>query len=236
MYKSSPNLWCHHSRASSACRSPRFNIFEGTSPKVLPELPPKPSIGSPEDVLKNRPDIISSEIQLEQAGLEVTAARLAFLPCLNITAQWSTSERDWSDAFDPDRLAGNIIGSLTQSIFQGGTRIAQSKVTESQMRIILNQYAKTLLGAAREIEDAMFAENILLERENALSNAFKEAKAAEDLTIDQYNKGVATIFELLDAQSRSLNAESLLINSHLLRITNRIKLHLAISSPLFEEI
>ena len=207
-----------------------------TSPKVLPELPPKPSIGSPEDVLKNRPDIISSEIQLEQAGLEVTAARLAFLPSLNITAQWSTSERDWSDAFDPDRLAGNIIGSLTQSIFQGGTRIAQSKVTESQMRIILNQYAKTLLGAAREIEDAMFAENILLERENALSNAFKEAKAAEDLTIDQYNKGVATIFELLDAQSRSLNAESLLINSHLLRITNRIKLHLAISSPLFEEI
>ena len=207
-----------------------------TSPKVLPELPPKPSIGSPEDVLKNRPDIISSEIQLEHAGLEVTAARLAFLPSLNITAQWSTSERDWSDAFDPDRLAGNIIGSLTQSIFQGGTRIAQSKVTESQMRIILNQYAKTLLGAAREIEDAMFAENILLERENALSNAFKEAKAAEDLTIDQYNKGVATIFELLDAQSRSLNAESLLINSHLLRITNRIKLHLAISSPLFEEI
>jgi len=207
-----------------------------TSPKVLPKLPPKPSIGAPEDVLKNRPDIISSEIQLEQAGLEVTAARLAFLPSLNITAQWSTSERDWSDAFDPDRLAGNIIGSLTQSIFQGGTRIAQSKVTESQMRIILNQYAKTLLGAAREIEDAMFAENILLERENALSNAFKEAKAAEELTLDQYNKGVATIFELLDAQSRSLNAESLLINSHLLRITNRIKLHLAISSPLFEEI
>ena len=60
--------------------------------------------------------------------------------------------------------------------------------------------------------------------------------AAEELTIDQYNRGVSTIFELLDAQSRRLSAESLLINSSLLRITNRIKLHLAISSPLFEEI
>ena len=108
------------------------------SADILPGLPPKPILGSPEDVLKNRPDIISSEIQLEQAGLEVTAARLAFLPSLNITAQWSTSERDWSDAFDPDRLAGNIIASLTQSIFQGGTRIAQSKITESQMKIILH--------------------------------------------------------------------------------------------------
>ena len=64
----------------------------------------------------------------------------------------------------------------------------------------------------------------------------EEAKAAEELTIDQYNRGVSTIFELLDAQSRRLSAESLLINSSLLRITNRIKLHLAISSPLCEEI
>jgi outer membrane protein TolC len=82
----------------------------------------------------------------------------------------------------------------------------------------------------------MFAENILKEREESLRSAFKESKAAEELTIDQYNRGVSTIFELLDAQSRRLSAESLLINSSLLRITNRIKLHLAISSPLFEEI
>ena len=101
------------------------------------------------------------------------------------------------------------------------------------MKIILNQYSKTLLNAAREIEDAMFAENILKEREESLRSAFKESKAAEELTIDQYNKGVSTIFELLDAQSRRLSAESLLINSSLLRITNRIKLH---SSHIFATI
>jgi hypothetical protein len=48
------------------------------------------------------------------------------------------------------------------------------------MKIILNQYSKTLLNAAREIEDAMFAENILKEREESLRSAFKESKAAED--------------------------------------------------------
>ena len=75
-----------------------------------------------------------------------------------------------------------------------------------------------------------------LKREVIKKCLSKESKAAEELTIDQYNRGVSTIFELLDAQSRRLSAESLLINSSLLRITNRIKLHLAISSPLFEEI
>ena len=204
-------------------------------PNDLPNLPPGPEIGTPNYVLSNRPDIVSAEAQLEAAGLEVTATRLAFLPSLSLTAQWSTLERNWSDAFDPDRLAGSIIGSLTQSIFQGGRRIAQTQVSEQQMKIVLENYAKTLLNAAKEVEDSLYSEEILLERESALSNAFNEAKAAEKLTFDQYNKGIATIFELLDAQSRRLSSESLLINSRLLRITNRIKLHLAISSPLFEE-
>ncbi len=212
-------------------RYPSANIL----PNDLPNLPPKPAIGTPNNVLSNRPDIISAEAQLEAAGLEVTATRLAFLPSLSLTAQWSTLERNWSDALDPDRLAGSIIGSLTQSIFQGGRRIAQTQISEQQMKIILENYAKTLLNAAKEVEDSLYSEEILLERETALSNAFNEAKAAEKLTFDQYNKGIATIFELLDAQSRRLSSESLLINSRLLRITNRIKLHLAISSPLFEE-
>lgn len=212
-------------------RYPSANIL----PNDLPNLPPGPEIGSPNYVLSNRPDIVSAEAQLEAAGLEVTATRLAFLPSLSLTAQWSTLERNWSDAFDPDRLAGSIIGSLTQSIFQGGRRIAQTQISEQQMKIVLENYAKTLLNAAKEVEDSLYSEEILLERESALSNAFNEAKAAEKLTFDQYNRGIATIFELLDAQSRRLSSESLLINSRLLRITNRIKLHLAISSPLFEE-
>ena len=45
------------------------------------------------------------------------------------------------------------------------------------MKIILNQYSKTLLNAAREIEDALFAENILQDREESLLNAFKRSKS-----------------------------------------------------------
>ena len=73
-------------------------------------------------------------------------------------------KKDWSDAFDPDRLAEKYYGELNTVNFQGGTRIAQTKITEAQMKIILNQYSKTLLNAARGIEDAMFAENILEKR------------------------------------------------------------------------
>ena len=56
---------------------------------------------------------------------------------------------------------------------------------------------------------------------------------AEELTLDQYNRGLSTIFELLDAQSRRLNSESLLINAKRLRLTNRIKMYMAIATPVY---
>ena len=76
----------------------------------------------------------------------------------------------------------------------------------------------------------------LTKREIAISKAFEESKAAEELTLDQYNKGLSTIFELLNAQSRRLNSESLLINAKRLRLTNRIKMYMAIATPVYGKI
>ena len=89
-------------------------------PGGLPLIPQNPNIGSPAERLPLRPDIRSLEARIESAGLELTSTRLAFLPSVSLNAQWNTLEDNWSDALEPDRLAGSIIGSITQSIFQGG--------------------------------------------------------------------------------------------------------------------
>ena len=199
----------------------------------MPIIPPNQDIGSPSTRLPLRPDIRSLEAQLESAGLQLTSTRLAFLPSLSLSAQWSTLEDNWTDALEPDRLAGSIIGSITQSIFQGGNRIANSRIKKAQMESILESYAQALLEAAQEAEDSIAAEETLTKREIAINKAFEESKAAEELTLDQYNRGLSTIFELLDAQSRRLNSESLLINAKRLRLTNRIKMYMAIATPVY---
>ena len=160
---------------------------------------------------------------------------MAFLPRLSLSAQWSTLDDNWSDALEPKRLAGNLIGSLTQSIFQGGKRISDTQIKKAQLENILENYAQALLEAAQEAENAIAAEDTLEKRENAITKAFNESRAAEELTLEQYNRGLSTIFELLDSQSRRLNAESLLINAKRLRLTNRIKMYMAIATPAFEE-
>lgn len=213
-------------------RYPDANIVPGD----LPLIPQNPDIGTPAERLPLRPDIRSLEAQIESAGLQLTSTRLAFLPSVSLNAQWSTLEDNWSDALEPDRLAGSIVASITQSIFQGGRRIANSKIKKAQLEAILETYAQALLAAAQEAENAIAAEETLTKREIAISKAFEESKAAEELTLDQYNKGLSTIFELLNAQSRRLNSESLLINAKRLRLTNRIKMYMAIATPVYGKI
>ena len=213
-------------------RYPDANIVPGD----LPLIPQNPDIGTPEERLPLRPDIRSLEAQIESAGLQLTSTRLAFLPSVSLNAQWNTLEDNLSDALEPDRLAGSIVASITQSIFQGGRRIANSKIKKAQLEAILETYAQALLAAAQEAENAIAAEETLTKREIAISKAFEESKAAEELTLDQYNKGLSTIFELLNAQSRRLNSESLLINAKRLRLTNRIKMYMAIATPVYGKI
>ena len=44
----------------------------------------------------------------------------------------------------------------------------------------------------------------------------------------RYAEGLATIFDLLDSQTRRINAESQLINSRKERLANRVRLYVAL--------
>ncbi|MFW6299535.1 MAG: TolC family protein, partial [Oceanicaulis sp.] len=77
--------------------------------------------------------------------------------------------------------------------------------------------------------DAIDADQRLDARLDALAEAAEEAEAALELVERQYASGVATIFELIDAQTRLINADSQLIAARAARVDNRIGLHLAVA-------
>ena len=78
------------------------------------------------------------------------------------------------------------------------------------------------------MEDALAADVLLAQQETAQGVSFEEARYAEDLAERQYISGTITIFDLIDAQSRRLNAESLLVSARANRAINRVSYHLAL--------
>jgi multidrug efflux system outer membrane protein len=140
-----------------------------------------------------------------------------------------TNGADTRQLLDIDNLVSSLTASLTAPIFQGGRLRAQRDQAEANAELQVASYVSTVLGGWQEAEDALHADSILAERVESLGRAFEEAAEAEALVTRQYSRGVATIFDLLNAYSRRISAESQFISARRDRATNRVDLYLAIA-------
>jgi len=100
------------------------------------------------------------------------------------------------------------------------------------LRQQLETYAGTALDAYLEVENALDGEQRLYEREAALRTSLDEAREAENRLELRYTEGLATILQLLDAQSRRISAEGQLIGARKERLANRVRMHVALGGGL----
>ena len=202
------------------------------APAVLPRLEPLMAAGNPALLLSRRPDIAAAEARVVASGLRAEQARLAMLPGLTITGSASTTEDDLADAFDPSRIAARLFAGLAMPIFNGGTLDAERDAAVARARSSVENYARSVLTAWREVEDSITADTLLAQQEDAQARALEEAILAEDLATRQYTNGLVSIFNLIDSQTRRLNSESQLITAQASRATNRVRYHLALGGGL----
>lgn len=226
-------------RQASGNASRRLEILLGRYPSAeldalaeLPSLDPLSAAASPVLLLSRRPDIAAAEARVTAAGLRAEQARLAMLPGLRLTGSASTTETDLADALDPTRIAARLIAGLTAPIFNGGSLDADRDAAVASARAAVENYAATTLTAWREVEDALAADSLLAQQENAQVRALEEARLAEELATRQYTNGLVSIFNLIDSQTRRLNAESNVIAARSARASNRVSFHLALGGGL----
>ncbi|MCP2669369.1 efflux transporter outer membrane subunit [Maricaulaceae bacterium EIL42A08] len=195
----------------------------------LPELDAVPNPGSPEALFERRPDLIAASARLASAGFSAEAARKALYPSLRLSGSTSDGGINLEDAFDLDGLVSSIAANLTAPIFRGGALRAERDRAAANAERLAALYVDAALTALRETENAIDADARLAVRVEALTRAVTEAEEALELVERQYASGVATIFELIDAQSRLINANAQLITARADRVDNRVALHLAIA-------
>jgi len=206
----------------------RYPGAEISASGEIPLLTEMPAEGNPALLLSRRPDIAALEARVVGAGLRAEEARLAMLPALRLTGSVSNSSAELEDIVDPALIAARLVAGLTQPLFTGGRLKAQQEAAIAQAQSSVSNYAAGVLTAWREVEDALTADVLLAQQETAQGVAFEEARYAEELAERQYVSGTITIFNLIDAQTRRLTAESQLVSARASRAINRVSYHLAL--------
>jgi NodT family efflux transporter outer membrane factor (OMF) lipoprotein len=201
----------------------------------LPTLAPLAAAGAPADLLERRPDVLASENRMRAAGFRIHEARAAMLPRLTLRASAGLStdpltnpNPQLSDVDDSVNMISNIVAGLTMPIFNGGALLSESRATVADRRAAASDYVRTSIAAWREVEGTISADQSLEVREEQFGIAANEAREAQELAEREYARGVATLFELIDAYTRRIDAERGLITARAARISNRISYHVAL--------
>ncbi|MDE1191224.1 MAG: efflux transporter outer membrane subunit [Arachidicoccus sp.] len=181
---------------------------------VVSDLP----AGVPSQLLANRPDIQEAEFQLQNAFELTNVARSYFYPALTITAEGGWYKNVLSGFFSPGYFFANIIGGLTQPIFNKGLnkqRLAKARAVQEEY---LATYKKTWLTAGQEISDALYqyqsAQDKIAVRSNEISNLLKAVDYTEELMKNSYQNYNYT---------NVLTAEQNLLSAQLNSITDKLQ-------------
>lgn len=198
----------------------------------LPHLAPLAAAGAPEDLLERRPDVLAAENRMRAAGFRIHEARAAMLPRLTLTGRAGLTDSGPNPSInnidDSANMITNLIAGITMPIFNGGALLSESRATVADRRAAAAGYVRTSIAAWREVEATISADQSLDVREREFTTAAEEARAAQDLAEREYARGVATLFELIDAYTRRIDAERGIITARAARVSNRIAYHVAL--------
>jgi multidrug efflux system outer membrane protein len=184
--------------------------------------------GLPSELISRKPALIASWYQLLAKDAALAYAHKQRFPSLNLSASLSESGETLSDVFSPSSLAWSLIGSISAPIFNGGKLQANENIAVLTLKQGEQQYLETLYGAFNTVESAISQEKSLAARYQATLAARDNAVIAEQLAFEQYQTGLVSYTTVLDAQGRSFDAQSSLIELKNQLISNRVNLHVAL--------
>jgi multidrug efflux system outer membrane protein len=192
-----------------------------TGPGALPaELP--------STVLLRRPDVLAAEHTLRSANANIGAARAAFFPSIDLTANVGSASEQLSGLFKAGTGAWTFAPQVTIPIFEGGRLRGNLAAARAAQGVALAQYEKSIQAGFREVADALALSDSLV-RQREAEQALAEATArAYQLSQQRYHAGRDSYLNVLDAQRSDYAAEQGLITVRLAEQQNRVTLYRAL--------
>jgi len=164
-------------------------------------LPHELPLSVPARLLDQRPDVRSAEEQLHSASAQVGVAVAARLPQFTITAAYGGTASAVGQLFSTGGPFWNLIGGITQPLFDGGTLRHRQHAAEQTLIQARAQYKATVINAFQNVADTLQAIHADADGLVVADNAERAARKARDVTSDQYRAGYVNYQTLLMAQA-----------------------------------
>lgn len=174
-----------------------------------PAVPP----GLPSALLRRRPDVRAAERRLAAATADIGVAVADLYPRFNLTGMAELISSSLTTLLQHDSFQGTGNAAVTFPLLDFGRRRAIVNSRREDANQAYLSYQKTVLGALRDVEDALVRIRVEQARNAALRAGAQDAIRAVQATRAQYEVGLTDFTAVLDAQQQLLQTADQLASS-----------------------
>ncbi len=197
---------------------------------VIPVYSAGPPIGSPANLLRRRGDVLAAEARLAAAAAQVGVEQSDLRPSLVVPGSVLIGDGSLDGLFT--NVLATLGAALDLPLFDGGRRRAEVEAASAELNASLAEYRQAFLLALGEAENALVAIQAYQQRADALSKAIDESETALEQSNALYREGLASLFDVLDAQRQLIASRQSLLDNRADLANAFIALHSAAASPL----
>jgi outer membrane protein, multidrug efflux system len=195
---------------------------------VLPDLPDTVYIGSPEQLVRRRPDVLRAERQLAAQSFLVGSARAEYLPRITFGARAGYLSHAVDSLFrraNSRVVAGPVVSFPLLDVGRVRERVEVARAGQDEAHAT---YDATVLRALEESESALVTYDRAHARLAILDNAVRASSRAADLAQQRFAAGLTDFLQVLDAERTLLDAENQLAVAHTTAATALVAVYKAV--------
>lgn len=233
-------------QASIITTTYRLSVLTGRQPTALgdrlsqqasmPTLPALNAIGTPEQLLRRRPDVRVAERRLAAATARIGVAMGDLFPKITMVGEVGYWAPTFGDFGNSAARFFSVGPSISWAAFDLGRVRARIGSAKAQTDAALAGYEGAVLNALEDTEGSMNIYGRSQSRRSALQVAAAASDKAADLARKRFQGGLIDFLEVLDAERTALSADLLFSQSRTDAATSLVAVYKALgggwASPL----
>jgi multidrug efflux system outer membrane protein len=196
-------------------RAPAALAQELGTAGALPELPAVESVGNPDSVVRNRPDVAAAERFTAAQHALVGVAKADYLPRFSIGGRAGYTTSEFSALGNEGTFRYAVGPVVTWQAFNLGrvkTNVSLYQAREEEARA---QYDQAVLAAQQDIQTSLVRYQSSRASAERLAEASAASERAAELARMRFTEGVADFLQVLDAERTQLESQERLVQSRI---------------------
>jgi NodT family efflux transporter outer membrane factor (OMF) lipoprotein len=201
--------------------APNVSLSDLTLPADLP-------VSVPSALVRQRPDILAAEAVAHAASANIGVATAALLPHFTLSGSLEAASNSTRIPFPANGRAWSAGADATAPVFEGGALWFKRKAAIENYRQAMALYRQTVLGAFEQVADSLRALDHDAQTLQAEEEALAAAEQALRLIQANYQAGLATYLDVLNADAQYHQAHIADIQAITLRYQDTVALFAAL--------